>query len=344
MGQAQNPVSPTTQQLNAPTSTTATAIGTATFTFQSPPTGLTWTGTLSCAGAPASAIFIATVGATPWGDWAGNSVYGPVQCLSNQQLVVTATGLTPFTSYEMVWSGSSDAEGMVQPIWPDTNVSAQSVQFSAGTSLLSVAAAVSGTAYSFQVPVTVRTLNLLIIPKDATNLPTNVFVGNFTGAPAGVPVFYNEIPYLFQHDPLASVVVVPIAPFFLSNLATTAAEIIVTGTSVGGYSVQVFGDTAQYPESIFYNGVPTTATQVLAAGGSVTVLNGPARLLALDVTASGGASVSLQVAGNGLLNAPSGGYSPLTLPPNTLLAKGQSVVLIQSGAGATLGAALYAYP
>lgn len=105
----------------------ASASGVASFTFAAPPTGLAFTGTLTCGGAPTTAIFVATIGATSWGDWAGNSVYGPVQALSNQQLIVTATGLTPNTSFELVWAGSSDSADAVQPIYPDTNVSALSV-------------------------------------------------------------------------------------------------------------------------------------------------------------------------------------------------------------------------
>src|SRR5208282_254935 len=124
VGQAQGLLTPQSQQLNVPTSAIASASGTATFMFQSPPPGLVWTGTLTCAGAPPTAVFLATIGATSWGDWAGNSVYGPVQAFANQQLVITVTGLTANQSFEIVWAGSSDAQSSVQPIWPDTNTSA----------------------------------------------------------------------------------------------------------------------------------------------------------------------------------------------------------------------------
>lgn len=126
MGQAQTPVSRGTQQLNETASAKSDANGNAVFTFESPPSGKTWTGTLTCAGAPVTAIFLATIGATSWGDWAGNSVAGPVQCFGSgaQQLVVTATGLTPATSYALVWAGSSDDTASVQPIFPDANSSA----------------------------------------------------------------------------------------------------------------------------------------------------------------------------------------------------------------------------
>lgn len=127
MGQAQPRVTATTQQLNQSVSAVASSAGAATFSFQSPPQGLVWTGTLSCPGAPVNAVFLVSIGGTGWGDWAGNSVAGPVQAYANQQLIVTATGLTPGTSYDLIWLGSSDEPTGIEPIFPDTNSSAIAV-------------------------------------------------------------------------------------------------------------------------------------------------------------------------------------------------------------------------
>ena len=124
MGQASAPLSPSTQQLNQSVSAISDINGNATFTFQNPPQGLTWTGTLTCGGAPNTAVFTANIGATDWGDWAGDSVYGPVQAQSMQQLVVTVVNLTPSTTYDLEWNGSSDPSALVQPVWPDSNISA----------------------------------------------------------------------------------------------------------------------------------------------------------------------------------------------------------------------------
>ena len=104
--------------------------GVATFTFPSVPQGYTWTGTLSCATANTGTVFYATVGSTPWGEWGGNSVFGPVQAQSMQQLVVTATGLTLGSVYTLNWVGSSDPAGTVGAIWPDSNSTALTAQIS----------------------------------------------------------------------------------------------------------------------------------------------------------------------------------------------------------------------
>jgi hypothetical protein len=127
MGTTDRPLGPGSQQLNQSKTVVTSASGsTATFTFQSPPAGMTWTGTLWCANAPTGAVFIATIGAQSWGEWGGNSVYGPVQAFGtgSQQLVVTATGLASSTSYTLNWVGSSDNESLVGPVFPDANSTA----------------------------------------------------------------------------------------------------------------------------------------------------------------------------------------------------------------------------
>lgn len=127
MGTADTPLGPQSQQLNqSQTVVTGASQTTATFTFDSPPPGLTWTGTLWCANAPTGAVFIATIGAQSWGEWGGNSVYGPIQAFGagSQQLVVTATGLASSTSYTLNWVGSSDASHNVAAVFPDANSTA----------------------------------------------------------------------------------------------------------------------------------------------------------------------------------------------------------------------------
>jgi hypothetical protein len=182
VGQAQNPVSPGTQQLNETTSATADGNGNAVFKFESPPSGKTWTGTLTCAGAPVTAIFLATIGATSWGDWAGNSVAGPVQCFGSgaQQLVVTATGLTPNTTFALVWAGSSDDTSSVQPIFPDANSSAVAA---------SIAGVVSQSVDLLSNPTPTLVIN---VPQTFTFTAKHNYAGIMImlGNGAGAPNFY----------------------------------------------------------------------------------------------------------------------------------------------------------
>ena len=139
MGAASNPISAVTQKLEKGVSGKPTALGTATFKFDSPPAGTTWTGTLTCSDAPSTAVFTATVGGTSWGSWGGNSVFGPIQVQGQgaQQLVITATGLALSTSttYEIWMLGSSDDTSNVAPIWPDATSSALTAQINGSVTL-----------------------------------------------------------------------------------------------------------------------------------------------------------------------------------------------------------------
>ena len=132
MGSASQPLSAESQILSRTQSFNTNASGAATITFPNPPAGFTWTGTLSCALASTGSVFLATVGGVSWGEWGGNSVYGPVQVLGNggQQLVVTVTGLAASTNYVLQWNGSSDPSYLVAAVWPDSNSTALTAQIS----------------------------------------------------------------------------------------------------------------------------------------------------------------------------------------------------------------------
>jgi len=300
VGQSQNPISSTTQQLNQLVSAVVDVNGAATFTFQSPPSGQTWTGTLQCPGAPATAIFAATIGATQWCDWAGNSIGGPVQCFGDgaQQLVVTGSGLSPGATNEMVWIGSSDTETLTQPVWPDPNTSAQTVQFGSGTLVLNQNATISSGAgaWSVKVPPTTRTLICKWAPASGGEaIPTVIGIA---GASTSF-TYYNQPPYLLQITPGDFMVIVPIIGVADTTLAISVGGM--TGASL--YNLTVWADTAEYDESILYNG-PVTTVQ---AGGVVTLVNGPCRLLALSMNgAAGGGDIQRNVpAAAGLLSVTS---------------------------------------
>ena len=144
MGAPSHPLSHQSQLLSQTQSFRTDANGAGTVTFPSPPQGFTWTGTLNCATATTAAVFVATVGAVSWGEWGGNSVYGPVQVLGagSQQLKVSVTGLAASTTYVLQWNGSSDPSELVAASWPDANSTALTasisgtVQVSSGVDLL----------------------------------------------------------------------------------------------------------------------------------------------------------------------------------------------------------------
>lgn len=162
MGTAGAPLSPQSQLLSQTQAFKTNASGAATITFPNPPQGFTWTGTLNCATATTGAVFVASVGAVSWGEWGGNSVYGPVQVLGagSQQLVVTVTGLQANTNYVLQWNGSSDPSDTVAAVWPDANSTALTAQIS-GTVPVTI-----GTPVSI-VPVQHQVVNAYITTSQA---------------------------------------------------------------------------------------------------------------------------------------------------------------------------------
>ena len=171
MGGTSDRVSRGTQQLSQGVSARSNASGAATFTFQSPPPNLIWTGTISIPNAPSGAVFTASVGATNWGAWGGETVFGPIQCRGLDQLTIVATGLTANTTYEAFWIGSSDEQGTVQPVWPDANSTALTAQ-------------ISGT-----VGVTGSLTSVGSITNPVTTLPgTTLTTGTGTGASTSITV------------------------------------------------------------------------------------------------------------------------------------------------------------
>ena len=184
MGQSQLPISPTSQQLQisvaavaatTPTSYSPTNVlaGSATFTFQSVPDGQHWTGSLTIADASSQASFQATVGATPIGAWGGPTVFGPIQLVANQQLVVTAAGLNPGDSYVCVLTGAND-NVVPAPTWPDANSSSLSVQ---SGSLYDTLSTTSGLGWSY---VSFATAFTFVATRTYQGLSLNI--GNVGGA------------------------------------------------------------------------------------------------------------------------------------------------------------------
>jgi hypothetical protein len=135
--------------------------------------------------------------------------------------------------------------------------------------------------------------------------------------------------------------IIPISALFDTsfNVSVTYQVTSTGGTSsiVGTYNV--WGDTAEYDESVFYNGTPTPFS-VTAAG---TICTGPRRILEVHLETSASANVYwngvlLAQAGDG---AVAGDTLVLPFPPNTILPAFQTLSVT---GGVVVAGALTAYP
>jgi len=347
------------QQLNQTTSLVATGTNDV-FTFQNPPTGYVWSGTLSVTApsvsqqVPIGALMTANVGATSWGEWGGNSVFGPVQANQNQQLVVTAQGLTAGVTYLLNWIGSSDPAQVVQPLFPAANSTALTAQtFVPPPGVIyttPVAGIASGVETLVTVPANVRTLMIqgqgLVGPYGP---PTNVELRlNFT-PPTGA--FYNQPPYYLTPTGAGTfgtfVVFAPI-PVGIYGGAATVIGVTITGPTAFQYNV--FGDTAQYNENVFYNGVAKGAQTTITGGtAGFAIVSGPCRLLTAELDVLPGNIGTLQLNGTGILRgdaaAGTNSVTPsISFPPNTILPLGQTLQLVSTGAGTVIASVTYSYP
>jgi hypothetical protein len=288
VGQAQPRVTGTTQQLNESVSAVASGTGTATFTFQSPPQGLVWTGTLSCGSAPATASFLAMIGATNWGTWGGDSVAGPVQAYANQQLVVTATGLTAGLSYDLIWAGSSDEPSGIQPVFPDVNASALSVALATTQGIVdflgSNQSAVFSASPSTPVPTVTAlhsylTIMVLILIPGAT--PPAITAQTFLQATSTTfsPQTQTPVPFLGGTPVATFLLPIAVAPGQLFDVLITAS-----GTATG--SIYLYGLSTTMTEqvvapvgnplSVAIRGGTLLASHTFVGAGSVALLPAPA--------------------------------------------------------------------
>ena len=327
---------PGSQQLNQTQVVTATGTND-TFTFQSPPPGLQWTGTLQCASAPTGAVFAAVIGGTSWGEWGGNSVYGPVQAQATQQLVVTVNGLVAGQVYVLLWIGSSDPSHLVQPLYPSANSTALFAQVNAPAAGIMFPSTVVGTGggTTSTTPVTLSaTIRTIIITLSATSSVTNVTV---TGLTSGF-VYYQASPYLKKLGAFIYTVVIPV-----DAVVDPAVNVYVQTFAAGTVTMEVFGDTPQYDESVFYNGTPTTVGVVNPTSGTV-LATGPCRLLHVWMECTAAQSASIQGAGGALLRitAGLGTYRDYT-PPQPFIIQDGTTVVTATGTATSAGVVV-AYP
>jgi hypothetical protein len=127
----------------------------------------------------------------------------------------------------------------------------------------------------------------------------------------------------------------------LVGVADQSVEVIVvvTGASV---PIMIWTDTAQYDESIFYNG-PVKFFSTSTPGANLAT--GPARLISAALTITGANAAQLAQGSADLINlqgAPAGESftDRITFAPNTILPSGESVEFFGTG----FAFLVYAYP
>lgn len=195
----------------------------------------------------------------------------------------------------------------------------------------------AGTGPAFPVPLTSAVRTIIISFTPGGNVPTFVEV---LGAQSGYSYFFNP-PYLTQFG--RYLIVVPIISVF-----DTSVNLFFTGPAAS-YNVAVYGDSFQYDESVFYNGV-SNGNAAVATNAAATISTGPCRLLTAFVEGGSGTAGSAQLVLNGKtiarVDIAAGGPAqtvPISFPPNTILSAGQLLVLnatlLTGVAGATI-----AYP
>lgn len=304
MGTTSPGISPGSRQLNQTAQATSDPNGNATFKFAAPEQGVVWTGTLSCANAPAVAGFVAAVALQQWCQWAGAATAGPVQLFSNQNLTVTATGLSPNASYQLSLIGSEDP--VTSPpagVWPDPT-SSSAITLAGAQLLLNFGSGLlSGTPLLLTVPPQTRTLILQIQTPSLATTVTNVLVTGGGWTP------YNQPPYLTATGVLTQNGYVCVIPL---NITTTTLSITVT-TSASTFAMQAYGDTQYYDEDIFYNG-PTVAHSNSGPGTGVALVSGPCRLLTAYANCNTGGPSSTVLLGGVAVLVTQGGPASLTFP------------------------------
>jgi len=256
VGSSSLPLSSQSQILNQTIAAKSNSSGAATFTFPSPPAAFTWTGTLTCAAAPTTAVFVANVGAVSWGDWGGNSVYGPVQVLGQgaQQLVVTATGLTANTTYTLQWNGSSDPSNLVAAVWPDVNTSALQATISGAVATAPLEHVTSASAAYTITYLSALTQTQTLVATDAslfiqltniaavTTYPTSGLTVTVTGLTTGL-IYLQQSGIIAQNTLNLSC---PVYGFVENvSLSILGPSIPPGGWSVG-FNMQVIASSAPY--------------------------------------------------------------------------------------------------
>lgn len=179
---------------------TSDSKGAATFTLQTTEQGYVYEGSVQIPNSPSGALFVAKVLGTFWGQWAGPTNFGPVQTWGGEFLTVTATGLTPNTSFTMTFTGVEKLEEEAEPIPPAAPTSVVSVE--TATKLVNGTAFAPGAStLNITPPTLTRRLTIEYKPQSGNDFDLALLkvVGTTTGI-----VYYQATP-----DPHGSVQAIP---------------------------------------------------------------------------------------------------------------------------------------
>jgi hypothetical protein len=156
-------------------------------------------------------------------------------------------------------------------------------QYAVGLGSLLFSTATAGNSIGFNVPVT-PTTRTLIIQAVANNAGASfvnevIVKGNVSGR-----FYYDQPPYLSGAANI-STVIVPMVSLVDSTVAVT----IGLGGAGGTSTVEIYGDTAAYPESVFYNG-PALIYSTTTSG--TVMVTGPIRVLSAGLSVEAAAAIS----------------------------------------------------
>ena len=279
-----------------------------------------------------------------------NGEQNTIQSFTAQTLTLDGAGTTVTM---LPTSGPVGAQGSITAVWlqyqqPPPMADGQltgAAQYAQGlgSTLFPTALVASGAANTVALPPTTRTVVVsATLLSGVFTLAPQIIV---QGATSGIQYHINNA-YLTSSLPGSQlwVAVVPI-----TSTIDTSVTITVTGGVGANFGLSVYGDTAQYPESVLYNGRAGAFTYTRAVAGTTTILNGPARLLTVEVrSATNSVNAFILWDGAEILhanaNATSQISSTLAFPPNTLLSAGSTLALNTFGAGVAAGTVVSAYP
>ena len=278
-----------------------------------------------------------------------NGEQNTIQSFTAQTLTLDGAGTTVTM---LPTSGPVGAQGSITAVWlqyqqtppmadGQLTGAAQYAQ-GLGVQLLPTSGTLAGTTTTTTtINPTTRTLVVNVgIVAGVVSAPTLTIVGQTTG------IQYYGAPMYVVSGSFVSVLFSAVVPI-LSSLDLAVSVTITPGAFT--YTLTVNGDTAQYSESVLYNGQGRSTMAARAVSGTTVLLNGPARLLTVEVRSTT-ALVNAFIFWDGVeilhanANATSQISSTLTFPPNTLLSSGSTIALSTAGVGAATGTVVSAYP
>jgi len=183
----------TIQDLDKNVSAYADSSGNATFTFEAIPLSQTWTFTATIPGAEDTAVIVAASGASTYGQWKGSNSWGPIQLGTNDQLILTVTGLSPGQLYIASIQGYVATSQDVPPVYPVayadtvTTNTQQIVLYNKGYTAAQWSAGSGSVTYSIPIPPGYRSIivtavwagTITVFPAPGITITAT---GNVTGA------------------------------------------------------------------------------------------------------------------------------------------------------------------